>query len=186
MIDLTKGILPSSIQVDGKYYAIKTDFHYWINFVLKLKEENHLQTDFDFLYLNQDEIPENRNAGFDQLFNFAFPKSELPRPSGRKSDVIPYDWELDADLIYAAFWQMYNIDLCDEKLNLHWYKFMALFNSLKGTKFDDVIGYRYYNPSKKPNPEKEYSALKRQWEIKHRLTAKEQKTLDNFRSHLKC
>ncbi|MDD5789210.1 MAG: Gp15 family bacteriophage protein [Spirochaetia bacterium] len=186
MIDLSRAFLPDSVTVEGRSFLIHTDFRFWINFVRRVKNiEEQTYEDFDFLF--DGELPENKKEAFEALCRFAFPVSELPRKTdSEKSDVIPYDFDLDADYIFAAFYQQYRIDLCDDKLRLHWYKFMALFNGLKDTKFDDIVGWRFFVPGEKHDAEKEKLKLRQKWEIKHTLTKKEKETIENFRKHLKC
>lgn len=186
MIDLSRAFLPDTVTVEGRDFPVHTDFRFWINFVRKVKDiENCQYGDFDFIFA--DEIPENKKESFEALCRFAFPVPELPRKTGsEKSDIIPYDFDLDADYIFAAFYQQYRIDLCDEKLRLHWYKFTALFNGLKDTKFDDIISWRFFVPGEKYDAEKERLRLRQKWEIKHKLTKKEKETVEKFRKHLKC
>lgn len=41
-----------------------------------------------------------------------------------------YDFVEDEDYIIGGFQQAYNIDLADESMDMHWWRFMALFKSL--------------------------------------------------------
>ena len=52
-----------------------------------------------------------------------------------------FDFTEDADYIYAAFFQDYGIDL--SVTDMHWYKFLALFNGLsENTKLRKIIAWR--------------------------------------------
>lgn len=179
MIDLTKKILPCAIEVHGKTYAIYTDFQYFVNFS-KMITENHSVLDYDFLY--KDKKPLDRMAGFHALADFTFQKSEFPKDSGEPCDEIILSYEKDADYIYSAFYHYYKIDLLDETLSLHWYKFLALLNGLKETKLNDIMGFRSYKP--KATDGKEYknqmNRLKELWRIEPPLTDEEQSALDKF------
>ena len=54
----------------------------------------------------------------------------------------PYDFEQDADLIYAAFWAQYGIDLTEVEF-LHWWKFRALFLNLdEQQQISRIMGWR--------------------------------------------
>jgi hypothetical protein len=54
-----------------------------------------------------------------------------------------YDWDKDADIIYASFYAEYKIDLIDMQGVLHWKKFIALLNYLDDeSKFKQVVGIR--------------------------------------------
>ena len=69
----------------------------------------------------------------------------VPRESGGGGEISEsrraYDYDYDADLIYAAFMQNYGIDLYDTEY-LHWWKFRALFKGLKDTRINDIMGVR--------------------------------------------
>ena len=178
MIDLTKKVLPDSVEVSGRTFKIKTDFQYWIRFILLLEEEP-LLTDFDYLY--DGKIPENRAEGFEALKAFAFPKKELPRSVGPAPEEIPYSFELDSDLIYSAFYSQYGIDLADEKLHLHWYKFRALFDGLKDCKFTDIVGYRLFTPGAKLSEyDRSMLRLRDAWRIYPELDEETKKEMAEF------
>lgn len=54
---------------------------------------------------------------------------------------VPYDFDEDAELIFAAFMQTYGVDLAVE--DMHWHKFRALFKGLsKETEFARIAGIR--------------------------------------------
>src|SRR5699024_5448427 len=59
-----------------------------------------------------------------------------------------YSYEFDNELIYSAFKDQYNIDL-QEIEYLHWWKFKAMFDSLKDDiKIVEIKRYRAVNLSK--------------------------------------
>lgn len=183
MIDLTKKILPSAVEVEGRFYKIKTDFQYWLNFALKRKKgEIKFLSDCDFLYLN--EIPENREKGIEKLIEFCDSRNELPRAISGSGKIL-IDFELDSDLIYSAFLEVYGIDLIDSDLHLHWFKFNALFDSLHGTKLNEVMGYRGFDENDKTSYEKSMIRMRQAWEIPAVLSEEERKALDDFDSKLK-
>lgn len=54
-----------------------------------------------------------------------------------------FDWDQDAEYIYAAFKEQYNVDLINEQGKLHWLKFQAMFQSLnKDTYFGQIKSIR--------------------------------------------
>lgn len=159
MMDLTKAALPNTVVVGGKAYSVYTDFRLWMKFEIALshmKSGDHIEVG----YLFKNEMP--LFCPLEELTTFSRPKDPLPRVMGR-SNVIVLDYELDADLIYAAFLGQYGIDLL--KADMHWHQFLALIKGLnESTKLREVMGYRCYesrNDSKK-NP---YEELKTMWEI---------------------
>lgn len=176
MLSLTKAYAPEAVTVDGAFFAIKTDFRYWVLFSQMLAEENRLLTDFDFLY--QNEIPQDRKAGFDALFDFFVNKKELPRIFGEGDNINVLDYEQDAELIFAAFLEQYGIDLIEE--NLHWWKFKALLSGLHGTKLNEVMGYRCYDENDKTDWKQAMKLNKKRWELPEKRTGEEKAAIDEF------
>ena len=178
MIDLTKHVLPDSVIVSGEAFRIHTDFTYWVNFSRLIQDKELPLKAFDFLYV--DEKPENRGDGFQELVNFFINKRELPRNlDGDAPHEKQFDFFIDADLIYSAFYQQYKIDLTTA--HLHWFKFQALLFGLKDTKFTDVLNYRGYDP----NDKRDYKKFMRQmhdiWTLET-TTAEEKAILERYNS----
>lgn len=140
-MDLKKLILPSAVKVGGNYFEIHSDFKRILAFNSLLEENPTDLKKFDFIYKNK--IPENRYAGILAVINFINPPHELPRKMGTENKEIVIDYEKDAALIYAAFFEQYKIDLIDN--NLHWYKFTALLQGLHDTELNKIIEIRMWN-----------------------------------------
>lgn len=176
MIDLTAKSLPNTVNVGGRDYFINTDFRVWMRFEIeltKMKPGDYL----DVRYLFVDEFPQY--CGIPILLEFARPHKELPRAISH-SKAIAYDFELDSDLIYAAFLGQYGIDLTTVEY-LHWHKFLALFNGLNdSTKMREVMQYRCYEKSTDKDKDI-YEELRRAWEI-NRKTPEELAEIEEFSS----
>ena len=173
MIDLTKRGLPNVVEINGRLFSVYTDFRVWMRFeiaVSKLKPGERL----NISYLFKNEMPVY--CDLRELFAFSRPFSPLPR-SVSHSDVVAFDYELDADYIYSAFKGQYGIDLVDVE-ELHWHKFLALF---KGLKDDEILckimGYRCYE--KTETKKDVYAELRKQWEIE-RVSEEEQAEIEEF------
>ena len=173
MMDLTRKALPNTVMVGGRAYSIYTDFRLWMRFEIAVSKLKRGET-IDIAYLFKNEHP--AFCDLRELFKFSRPESPLPRPISH-SNVIALDYELDADLIYAAFLGQYGIDLVDVT-ELHWHKFLALLNGLNdSTKLREVMGYRCYEKSDdKKDP---YEELRRAWEIES-ISEEEQAELEEF------
>lgn len=75
-------------------------------------------------------------------------KRRFPKKAAGINDKQSFDFEKDADLIYAGFLQQYGIDLQTE--NMHWWKFMILVGNLGAdTKFSKVMEYRTIDTTNK-------------------------------------
>lgn len=72
--------------------------------------------------------------------------SELIFPEQRQDDANDppaFDFVQDAPYIYAAFWQVYRIDLLHERGRLDWRRFYALFLGLPdNTRLSEIISIR--------------------------------------------
>lgn len=187
MIDLSKVELTAGIMVDGEFFPIKTDFRQWLGFSSLLENETSKLYEADYLYV--DKRPADRKKGLEKLFEFYNPPQILPRPSGNETHTKVLDYFLDADLIYAAFLEVYHIDLLqtDSKgkiIELHWHKFLALLNGLHNTKLNDVMGYRCYNPNDKIEYKEQMIQLKRQWELPTTETIQDDLDFEKFNNKL--
>lgn len=183
MLSLEKANAPEAVLVDGVFYAIKTDFRYWITFSRLVQEEKPNLFDFDYLYENK--APEDRQKGLESLIDFYVNKKELPRVFEGDDDFSVLDYTIDAELIYAAFMEMYKIDLISIETKLHWWKFKALLSGLHGTKLNEVMGYRCYTEGAKSDWKKEARENKKRWELPHKLTEEEKEAGEEFDRLLK-
>ena len=165
MLDLKYRGLPNAIEACGQVFLLNTDFRPWLQYPGILKEG--LQE----LFINR-VPPLLTQEVVKQLDCFYMPPSELPRSSGTGMPLV--DWDLDADLIYAAFMQAYGIDLI--KASLHWHKFLALFSALpEETLMVKIMSYRAYT-----GQDKDILELKSKWALPERLNEEEQQAVDEF------
>lgn len=176
MIDLTRKSLPNTVEVNGRAFSVYTDFRVWMAFEIALAE--HRGNDpIPVAYLFKNEHPVY--CDIRALLEFSRPKNELPRKvRGTASDVRVIDFRIDSDLIYAAFLQQYGIDLVDVP-DLHWHKFLAMLNGLKGTKLDEVMQYRCYEKQTDKNIDP-YEEMRAAWELETPLTLEEEEELEEF------
>ena len=136
---------------------IRTDFRESIKFELlmqdnKLNEEEKVKLALN-LYYNLNDITDIKEAVEDIIWFYKGGKKEIEnvdkevKKSNSKEKQI-YSYEFDAEYIYSAFMEQYNIDLNSIKY-LHWWKFKALFNSLnENVLFSKIMGYRAMDLSK--------------------------------------
>ena len=172
---LTKA-LPNTVICNGKAFSIYTDFRVWMRFETSLV--NYREGDpFSVDYLFKNDIP--LSLDIKDLLVFSRPHSELPRKiSDSDDDVIAIDWEIDAELIYAAILGQYGIDLFDIEY-LHWHKFLAMIKGLnESTKLREVMQYRTYKRETGKNVD-QYERLKSAWEIR-RITYEDEQELEEF------
>lgn len=175
MIDLTKRALPDTVTVDGKAYLINTDYRIWLQFEKDYKHSMTTGEPFRAKYIFPEEEPNGMIT--ETLLSFARPPRELPRQVGCQSGEIVLDFDIDSDLIYAAFFETYGIDLLS--VDMHYYIFLALLQGIsESTKLAKVMGYRLYEKSTSKADYRE--ELKRAWRIEPPRTAQEQADIDEL------
>ncbi len=129
------------------------------------------------------DIPENIKKAIEQMLWFYRCGKDVSSSKGNgKSKGVTqiYSFEYDDDYIYSAFLDQYNIDLQDIEY-LHWWKFKAMFKSLK----DDnmivkIMGYRSMDLSKVKDKEQKayYKRMQKLYEIP--ISKNEQNKLDDI------
>lgn len=165
-------LLPIAVEIDNKNYEINSDFRTSILFELLMQDssigaEDKIITALELYY---PVIPENINEAIEQMLWFYRCGKEITSSKGNgkgKSVTQIYSFEYDDDYIYAAFMDQYNIDLQDIEY-LHWWKFKAMFNSLKeDIKIVKIMEYRSIDLSKIKDKEQKayYKKMKNLYEI---------------------
>ena len=141
-------LLPTTVEVDGVEYDISSNFRDSILFEILMQDTNISERDklvLGLQYYYRDNIPENiKEAVEKMLWFYRCGKEEVEAKGvGSEEDVSQvYSYEHDDDYIYAAFLDQYGIDLQDVE-DLHWWKFKAMFKSLKeDNKISKIMGYR--------------------------------------------
>lgn len=171
-MDFTKAFLPDSVIVSGRTFKIKTGHPYWFRFAQILGQDKAYLSEFAHLYV--DEVPENQQAGLDELYNFYYEKKELPRVTGSDEGERVLDYDIDSELIYSAIMQCYGIDLYEKEW--HWHKVRALIAGLTGTKLNDIMGYRISTPVKN----RELARMKQIWALPEKMSVEDKAALERF------
>ena len=146
-------LLPTKIEIDNKKYEINSDFRTSVLFELLMQDDSVKKEDkiFMALQLYYPVIPKNLNEAIEQMLWFYRCGKDITKSKGNgkgKSVTQIYSFEYDDDYIYAAFMDQYGIDLQDIKY-LHWWKFKAMFKSLKeDNEIVKIMGYRSMDLSK--------------------------------------
>lgn len=170
--------LPRAVNICGTEYAIDTDFRTAIRFTL-LMQDDHVDewAKIDialYMFLGDAPIPDTQQA-VDALMWFY--RCGKPEPKGGHGCRRPrqiYDFDHDADLIYAAFLGQYGIDL--QSVGLHWWAFRALFIGLsEDTELMKVISYRSIEITNDMSSEqkKRYRKLKKIYSLPDKRTEEE-------------
>lgn len=141
--------LPCSVIVDNIDTEIVSDFRTSILFE-QLMKDNSVNDDVKIelalnLYFPKQFIINTVDA-VNKIIWFYGGGKDIKESSNKSSNssknVNIYDFEQDADYIYAAFMEQYRIDLADIDY-LHWWKFKSLFYGLnKDIQMSKIMFYR--------------------------------------------
>lgn len=152
--------LPDAVMVNGRGFPIATDYTAGIRFEQLMYDREATDAERavvaveDIYFPGAEYTPEDRKDMLDGISWFYCcgkppnpkDKRKPKHPAGIKAPRI-YDFDHDAQYIYAAFMAAYRIDLSDT--SLHWWLFRALFNALPSeTEFVKIMGYRATDVSK--------------------------------------
>lgn len=165
-------LVPTSVNVGNKKYEINSDFRTSILFELLMQDNSIGDEDkiFRALQLYYPVLPENINEAIEQMLVFYRCGKDIRKSNGNgkgKSVTQIYSFDYDDDYIYAAFMDQYGIDLQDIEY-LHWWKFKAMFKSLKeDNEIVKIMGYRSMDLSKIKDKEQKsyYKKMKELYKI---------------------
>ena len=155
MINILLDELPKKINGN----RINSDFRISILFELlmqdkEVKNEDKVRQALILYYPNIEKITDYKQAIDDIIWFYKCGKEEkkvddeLKENNENNKQKQIYSYEFDAEYIYSAFMEQYNIDLNSIKY-LHWWKFKALFNSLnENVLFSKIMSYRTMNVNK--------------------------------------
>ena len=184
-------LVPTTVNIDNKEYEINSDFRTSILFELLMQDNSIGEEDkiIMALQLYYPIIPENINEAIDKMLWFYRCGKDITKSKGNskgKSVTRIYSFEHDDDYIYAAFMDQYNIDLQDIE-HLHWWKFKAMFNSLKeDIKIVKIMEYRSMDLSKIKDKEQKayYKQMKELYKLPDNISNSEKEKLKEIEEAL--
>lgn len=178
-------LLPNKIEINNEEYEINSDFRTSILFELLMQDNSIGEEDKIIMALGlyYQVIPENINEAIEEMLWFYRCGKDITKSKGNgkgKSVTQIYSFEHDDDYIYAAFMDQYNIDLQDIEY-LHWWKFKAMFKSLKeDNEIVKIMGYRSMDLSKIKDKEEKAYYKKMQELYKLPISKDEKEKLDEI------
>ena len=185
-------LLPEKIDIEGVEYAINSNFRTSMLFEIMMSDKDlddkqKIEKALDLYY---PKIPDDINEAMEQLLWFYRCGKDIVTSSGNgngkgKSNQI-YDFSFDDDYIYSAFLDQYGVDLQDTE-NLHWWKFKALFKSLReDNEIVKIMGYRSMDLNKIEDKEEKahYKKMKDLYKIKNISSKDEIEKLDSIENVL--
>lgn len=160
---------PKSLYINGVECPINADFRtvlrcYEIQGKKKELSEEDLIAILRKFYKKQRSFDEEHVSQMFWFFSCGREKKKsFPRKIAGINNKQPFDFEEDADLIYAGFLQQYGIDL--QEVDMHWWKFMILLENLgTDTRLSRIMEYRTIDTASKhlsKDQRKYYQAMQR-------------------------
>lgn len=179
--------LDDEIELDGKKYTVRASFDRIlrvIDLLEDLRDQPALAVQGALKSLIDDELEnysfEDRKEVLEKILDQYVQMKEKPQYD-LNGDLMPmptktesgakYDYKQDADYIYAAFMQVYGIDLIEQQGQLHWAKFKALLKGLpKETMFSEIMRIRGWSAA---DEKKSHATRMRELQEQFRLSGKE-------------
>ena len=190
-MNLLIDLVPTSVDINGKKYEINSDFRTSMLFELltqdsSIRDNDKIRMALELYYPN---IPKNVNEAIEKIIWFYRCGKDVVSSKGTgtgkgKGATQIYSFEHDDDYIYGAFLDQYGVDLQDTEY-LHWWKFKAMFKSLKGdNEIVKIMGYRSMDLSKIKDKEQKayYKKMKDLYKIP--ISRDEQEKLDEIEKAL--
>lgn len=179
--------LPTSVDVAGDFYGIKTDFRDILRYDELIRSQNDGNTILKAVgMLLGDDILQKPDINPEEVVDAigwfvqrgdSGQKNTLPRATLGLNNATPMDFETDAALIYTAFLQTYKIDLYDTPY-LHWWKFNWMLEDISSEcRLSKVIEYRTIDVKNKnlsKEQKKVYSALQRYFKVQEKRTEEDE------------
>ncbi|MCH1965950.1 MAG: bacteriophage Gp15 family protein [Paeniclostridium sordellii] len=178
-------LLPTKVEIGKKMYKINSDFRTSILFELLMYDDS-ISDEFkciQALELYYPSMPPERyfeDAIHKILWFYSCGKENENKDKNTENSHSKvervYSYEYDDSYIYSAFLSQYNIDLQDIN-DLHWWKFKAMFESLKeDNKICEIMKYRASDLSKIKDKEEKafYKKMKQIYKLPEYID-KEQK-----------
>lgn len=185
--------LPTSFVINNKTYEFNSGFRESIIFTLMMQDDSLTDEEkiLGALKLYYPIIPKDTEKALEKIYWF-YSKGNVEEDNKKvkqgkrifkRNNKKAYDFEVDSDLIFTAFMSQYNINLNRE--NLHWWEFMALFNSLNDdNEIVKIMNYRTIDLTsiEDKKERKMYSDLQKYYSLEDRISKEEQELLNKKRA----
>ena len=185
--------LPTSFVINNKTYEFNSGFRESIIFTLMMQDDSLTDEEkiLGALKLYYPIIPKDTEKALEKIYWF-YSKGNIEEDNKKvkqgkrifkRNNKKAYDFEVDSDLIFTAFMSQYNINL--NKENLHWWEFLALFNSLNDdNEIVKIMNYRTIDLTsiEDKKERKMYSDLQKYYSLEDRISKEEQELLNKKRA----
>lgn len=172
-------VYPQSVKIEGRDYAINTDFSVWIEIEQQLL--NGGKGDGEGLarafVLAFPILPESFADALKGLMWFYSEGCDGQGTDSGERSAPAYDLKRDFEYIRAGFLSEFGIDLL--KCDMHWWQFRRLLSCLgENCRFSQIVAYRRTDTSKIKNRELRgfYERMKKRYRLPDMRTSEEKET----------
>ena len=137
------GQLPQSLEVNGRHYAIRSDFRDVLNILCafsdpELEDKEKVYTCLFILYEDFDSIPaDDYEAAFKAALAFI---DNGVKEEDKKSPRV-MDWEQDANLLFPAINKVAGREVRSEEY-IHWWTFIGYYMEISEGVYSTIISLR--------------------------------------------
>ncbi len=161
-------VYPQSVKVEGREYAINTDFSVWIEIEQQLlaSGSNDGEGLARALVLAFPTLPESFDHALRGLMWFYSEGCEGAETGSGERPAPVYDLKKDFEYIRAGFLSEFGIDLVE--CDMHWWQFRRLLSCLgENCRFSQIVAYRRTDTSRIKNRELRsfYERMKKRYRL---------------------
>lgn len=180
------GELPTSLEIGGRSYAIRSDFRVALNIFSafndpELTDREKCYVCLKCLYVDLKKIPQaDMQEAADKAYWFVG-GGDMPREDN-KPDIRTIDWEQDESIIFPAVNKAAGYSVRSAAY-LHWWEFLGFFGEIGEGLFSQVINIRLKKARHKKLEKYEqefYREHRKLIDLRPRRTAEEQAQIDRI------
>jgi len=169
---------PETVNIDGREYAINTDFSVWIEIQQLLKREQSSGEGLArVLSLAYPTLPDSFMDAIRGIMWFYSEGCDVKCEDSGERPVPVCDLKADFEYIRAGFLSEFGIDLL--KCDMHWWQFRRMISCLSDNcRFLQIVSYRCTDTSKIKNRELRsfYQRMKKHYRLPDTRTQEEKET----------
>ena len=171
--------LPKTLEVDGREYAIRTDFRVALKIFEACNDSalNPFMRPYAVVNCLYKEIPENRQKAYERALWFLDGGNKVKL---KELPVKTIDWEQDEGLIFPEVNKVAGVEVRAAEY-LHWWTFLGYFSTIGDGMFAQILNIRQKRARGKSLEKWErelFNTHKEMIIIHEKLTAEEQAELD--------
>lgn len=175
------GVLPTSLEINGEEYGIRTDFRVILTIFEAMNDEELTDREKAIVTLSclYERVPADLNAALSSAIWFInggkSVNSETQKPAPKL-----FDWEQDESLIFSAINKVAGCEVRNLAF-LHWFTFLGYFNEVGEGLFSTVLNIRSKRARGKKLEKYEqefYREHKSLVDLRRKRTSEEQSEID--------